>query len=84
MRGLSSGSDPILCAPLLRTVDGDLTGLLRSLSAHEWDHQTIAPLWKVRDVAAHLLDTALRKLSMARDSRFLEAVKIQSPQDVIM
>ena len=29
--------------------------------------QTIAPAWKVKDVAAHLLDTQLRKLSLVRD-----------------
>jgi uncharacterized protein (TIGR03083 family) len=45
--------------------------------------QTIAPAWKVRDVAAHLLDTVLRKLSMVRDSCFVEAVEIRSPQDVV-
>jgi len=40
-------------------------------------------LWKVRDVAAHLLDTVLRKLSMVRDSCHVEAVTIRSPQDVV-
>ena len=29
--------------------------------------QTVAPAWKVKDVAAHLLDTQLRKLSIVRD-----------------
>ncbi|RPI48513.1 MAG: hypothetical protein EHM55_25455, partial [Acidobacteria bacterium] len=29
--------------------------------------QTVAPAWKVKDVAAHLLDTQLRKLSLVRD-----------------
>ena len=79
----SSGAGPILCAHLLRRVDEKLIDLLRSLEPSEWDLQTIAPLWKVRDVAAHLLDTALRKLSMVRDSCFVEAVDIRSPQDVI-
>jgi hypothetical protein len=41
------------------------------------------PLWRVRDVAAHLLDTILRKLSMVRDSCYVEAVSIRSPEDVI-
>src|SRR5579859_7638424 len=78
-----SGCDPILCAHLLRKVDQQLIDLLRSLTPSEWDLQTIAPLWKVRDAAAHLLDTALRKLSMVRDSCYLEPVDIRSPQDVI-
>jgi uncharacterized protein (TIGR03083 family) len=81
--GQSGGLDPILCAHLLRRVDAKLIDLLRSLEPREWDLQTTAPLWKVRDVAAHLLDTALRKLSMIRDSYFVEAVTIRSPQDVI-
>lgn len=79
----SSGTDPILCAHLLRKVDEKLIDLLLSLSASEWDAQTIAPMWQVRDVAAHLLDTVLRKLSRVRDSWSVEAVKIQSPQDLV-
>jgi len=64
--------EPILCAPLLRKVDDHLIDLLRALTPEEWDLQTVAPQWKVRDVAAHLLDTALRKLSLVRDSWFVE------------
>ncbi len=74
---------PILCAHLLRKVDDQLIDLLRSLSADEWEMQTIAPQWKVRDVAAHLLDTALRKLSLVRDGCSVEEVEIRSPQDVV-
>src|ERR1044072_9838801 len=79
----SSGSDPILCAHLLRKVDEKLIELLRSLSPDEWELQTVAPRWKVRDVAAHLLDTVLRKLSLVRDSWTVETVEIKSPQDVV-
>jgi uncharacterized protein (TIGR03083 family) len=83
MNDQSSVRDPILCAHLLRRVDEKLLDLLRSLEPSEWDLQTIAPLWKVRDVAAHLLDTALRKLSMVRDPCSVETVNIRLPQDVI-
>jgi uncharacterized protein (TIGR03083 family) len=83
MQGESSASDPILCAHLLRRVDEKLIDLLSSLTPAEWDLQTVAPLWKVRDVAAHLLDTALRKLSIVRDSWYVEQVNIRSPQDLI-
>src|SRR5579872_6997518 len=83
MSGQASGIEPILCAHLLRKVDEELINLLRSLVPGDWDVQTIAPAWKVRDVAAHLLDTVLRKLSMVRDGCFVEAVEIRSPQDVI-
>jgi uncharacterized protein (TIGR03083 family) len=78
-----SGLKPILCAHLLRRVDEKLIDLLRSLEPGEWDLQTIAPLWKVRDVAAHLLDTVLRKLSVVRDYCHVEAVTIRSPQELI-
>ena len=84
MNAQSLGSAPILCAHLLRGVDEKLVDLLGSLEPSEWDLQTIAPLWKVRDVAAHLLDTVLRKLSMVRDSCYVEAVNIRSPLDVIV
>ena len=41
------------------------------------------PLWKVRDIAAHLLDTALRRLSVVRDGCAVETVEIRSYQDVV-
>jgi uncharacterized protein (TIGR03083 family) len=77
------GCEPILCAHLLRKVDGELIRLLGSLRADEWDAQTIAPRWKVRDVAAHLLDTVLRKLSLVRDSWWVENASLRTPEDVI-
>src|SRR5882762_7196230 len=58
---------PILTAHLFPKIEGLLIELLASLTAEEWERQTIAPKWKVKDVAAHLLDTQLRKLSMVRD-----------------
>ena len=79
----SSGNDPIVCAHLLRRVDDKLIELLRSLSASDWDARTIASRWQVRDVAAHLLDTVLRKLSLVRDAWYVDTDKIESPQDVV-
>jgi uncharacterized protein (TIGR03083 family) len=55
-----------------------LLELLRSLSAEEWEKQTVSPKWKVKDVVAHLLDTALRGLSIARDGCLPEAPRINS------
>jgi len=83
MNRQSGGPAPILCAHLLRRVDEQLIDLLGLLTPGEWELQTIAPLWKVRDVAAHLLDTALRKLSMVRDKWYVDAADIRSPQDLI-
>ncbi len=58
---------PILTAHLFPKIEGLLIDLLRSLTAAEWELQTLAPKWKVKDVTAHLLDTQLRKLSIVRD-----------------
>jgi uncharacterized protein (TIGR03083 family) len=78
------GTQPILCAPVIRQVDRHLIDLLNSLTKEEWELQTIAPRWCVRDVAAHLLDTALRKLSGGRDRYHVEKVDIRTPQDVVV
>jgi uncharacterized protein (TIGR03083 family) len=59
--------NPILTAHLLPVIEARLIELLRSLRLDEWELQTLAPAWKVKDVAAHLLDTQLRKLSVVRD-----------------
>ena len=58
---------PLLTAHLFPTLDARLIDLLRSLTPDDWERQTVAPKWKVKDVAAHLLDTQLRKLSFGRD-----------------
>jgi uncharacterized protein (TIGR03083 family) len=78
-----SGTEPILCAPIIRQVDQQLIELLTSLDSPEWDLPTITPQWTVRDVAAHLLDTGLRKLSMGRDNCRVENIAIRSHQDII-
>jgi uncharacterized protein (TIGR03083 family) len=41
--------------------------LLRGLSPDDWQRRTRAGSWRVRDVAAHLLDTTLRTLTFHRD-----------------
>ncbi|HKW32913.1 MAG TPA: maleylpyruvate isomerase N-terminal domain-containing protein [Candidatus Acidoferrum sp.] len=58
---------PIFTAHLFPKVDGMLLELLRALLPKDWEKQTVSPKWKVRDVAAHLLDTALRGVSIGRD-----------------
>ena len=52
--------------PLLRPLGDELLGLLRGLQAADWGRPA-TPAWAVRDVAAHLLDTALRRLTFHRD-----------------
>jgi hypothetical protein len=53
---------------LFPELDALLISLLKSLHAEDWHKQTIAPAWKVKDVAAHLLDVNIRSLSVFRDS----------------
>jgi len=65
-------------------LDKLLFKLLEGLSVDDWDKQTIAPKWKVKDVAVHLLDGNLRTLSMLRDEYYGEKPKnINSYQDLI-
>lgn len=58
-------------AHLFPLLDQQLIALLKSLSVAEWNQPTIAKLWTVKDIAAHLLDTNLRTLSLARDQHSL-------------
>jgi uncharacterized protein (TIGR03083 family) len=58
---------PLLTAHLFPTLDARLIDLLRSVAPDDWERQTVAPRWTVKDVAAHLLDTQLRTLSVGRD-----------------
>lgn len=58
---------PIEVTHLFPVLDRELIALLRSLTEEEWEKQTIARKWKVKDVAAHLLDGNLRGLSIMRD-----------------
>lgn len=55
---------------LFSPLDKLLVELLESLSPEEWHAQTIAKRWKVKDVAAHLLDGNIRALSLQRDRYF--------------
>src|SRR6266567_2204296 len=60
-----------------------LIDLLQSLTPDEWDAQTVSPKWKVKDVAAHLLDTQLRKLSITRDRYAPQSPAIGSSFDLV-
>jgi len=52
---------------LFRPLCTEIVSLLRLLSPEDWEKPTVAGTWRVRDVTAHLLDTALRRLSFHRD-----------------
>jgi uncharacterized protein (TIGR03083 family) len=74
---------PILTAHLLPKIEAKLLELLRSLKAPEWEVQTISPQWRVKDVAAHLLDTQLRKLSVVRDGFVAKTADGHSSADLV-
>lgn len=59
--------EPIFTIDLFPKIDKKLLEVLRSLSPDDWQKQTLAPLWKVHDVALHLLDGNIRTLSLLRD-----------------
>jgi len=84
MKDQLGGAEPILCASLVRKVDRELIELLSSLTAAEWELPTIAPRWSVRDVTAHLLDTALRTLSRARDGCVVDRVELKTFEDIVV
>jgi hypothetical protein len=58
---------PRYTAELFPPLHRELMSLLRGLPTADWDRPTVAGSWLVRDVAAHLLDGDLRKLSAYRD-----------------
>src|SRR5215831_2861526 len=80
---MSAGTEPILIADLFPKLEKLLIQVLSTLGAEDWEKQTIAPKWKVKDVAAHLLDTELRRLSVCRDGYAGEAPAIASHVDLV-
>jgi len=59
---------PIDTSPLFRPLLGELVALLRGLRPADWDRPTVAGSWRVRDVAAHVLDGDLRRIAVYRDA----------------
>lgn len=75
---------PIETLPLFSILDDLLIQLLKSLSEEEWNAQTVAKKWKVKDIASHLLDGNLRGLSISRDHFFGEKPEnINSYEDLV-
>ena len=83
MSGAREPLQPIFTAHLFPKLEAKLIELLRSLSPEDWEKQTLAPKWKVKDVAAHLLDTQTRKLAAARHGYKPENSKKLSPDQLV-
>jgi uncharacterized protein (TIGR03083 family) len=63
---------PLYTADLFAGLNDELISLLRGLSPEDWERPTVAGAWRVRDVAAHLLDAMLRRVSAARDGHRMQ------------
>ena len=75
---------PVYTAALFPPLHQELLALLRGLSAEDWERPTVAGRWQVRDVAAHLLDVDLRKLSVNRDGHLpAPAEPIRSHEELV-
>lgn len=59
--------EPVFVAELFCQIHDELLSLLRNLSGDDWSKPMAARLWTVKDIAAHLLDTDIRRLSYQRD-----------------
>lgn len=63
---------PIEVVSLLPVLNDKLISLLGSLTPADWAKPTVAKLWTVKDVIAHLLDGNIRMLSLLRDNYYGE------------
>jgi uncharacterized protein (TIGR03083 family) len=61
--------EPIFTADLFLPLHDELIALLKSLTDEDWRKPTVARDWTVKDIAAHLLDTDIRRLSVQRDKQ---------------
>jgi uncharacterized protein (TIGR03083 family) len=68
--------------PALRATEARLLELLAGLSNADWEQPTSVPGWRVRHVAGHLLDTALRRLTLARDGVAVDQPASFAAEDV--
>lgn len=67
---------------LFPRLNRQLTELLTQLDEKQWAKPTVCKLWTVKDIAAHLLDTALRKISVGRDGFRLPPAEIKSTEQL--
>lgn len=75
---------PVIITDLFYKLDAKLIEVLQSLSDDDWHKPTIAPLWNVKDIAAHLLDTNIRAIAGGRDNYVgIQAENINSYQDLV-
>jgi uncharacterized protein (TIGR03083 family) len=69
--------------PLFPQLDSSLIEVLSGLSPEQWNKDTICKKWKVKDIAAHLLDSAIRRLSIGRDGYQGAAAEINNQDELL-
>ncbi|MBD1367312.1 maleylpyruvate isomerase N-terminal domain-containing protein [Mucilaginibacter sp. ZT4R22] len=75
---------PVQTLHLFPVLDKLLVELLASLSPHDWHKPTVAKLWNVKDIAAHLLDGNVRAIAALNGYQNNEAPpQINSYQDLV-
>lgn len=80
---MANSLPPINIVHKFRELDEKLFELLSSLTAAEWQLPTVAKLWNVKDVVAHLLDTNIRILSLLKDNHQVRIPSIDSYKDLV-
>ncbi|HTI61457.1 maleylpyruvate isomerase N-terminal domain-containing protein [Mucilaginibacter sp.] len=74
---------PIPTLHLFPRINSMLVELLRSLSPEDWNKPTLAGQWTVKDVAAHLLDTSMRTVSLIDGHNLVPDREINSYRDLV-
>jgi uncharacterized protein (TIGR03083 family) len=74
---------PIPTLHLFPVLDRLLIEMLRSLSPADWQRPTVAKLWTVKDIAAHLLDGNIRAISAAQNYSGKPPQNINSYRDLV-
>ena len=59
---------PIFVTEEFAQLHDELLQLLRGLAPADWHKPTVAGAWTVKDIAAHLLDSDIRRLAFQRDN----------------
>jgi len=70
-------------AELFLPLQRELVSLLRGLAEGDWSRPTLAREWTVKDVAAHLFDTDLRRLSAQRDRHRPSAARLGGYEEIV-
>ncbi|MGF7037304.1 maleylpyruvate isomerase N-terminal domain-containing protein [Mucilaginibacter lappiensis] len=80
---MTSRDVPIKTIHLFPVLDQLLIELLKSLSPEDWDKPTLAKLWTVKDIAAHLLDGNMRTISSKQQFTGETPSSISNYQDLV-